>query len=428
MKRLQDFKFRLRPTKEQERLLRQFTGSCRFVWNRALALQKERHERKEKRLGYADLCRLLTAWRHDEETAWLAEAPSQAIQQSLKDLERAYARFFSGLAELPKFKKKSRCRESFRFPDPKQIVLDQANSRIKLPKLGWIRYRNSREVLGELRNVTVGFSCGGWFVSIQTEREAEPAIPKGDAVGIDMGVARFATLSDGTFLEPLSSFKKHEKALRKAQQSLSHKLEAAKEAAGITKGQKIPKGTKLPVSNNRRKSALHVAKIHERIANVRLDFLHKASTAIGKNHAMVVVEALNIKGMSKSASGTLENPGRNVLAKSGLNRAILDQGWGEFRRQLAYKLNWNGGLLIAVPPANTSRTCPECGHVSKDNRPTQARFSCIACGYAAHADLVGAVNILRAGHARIACGVNPERGQQQEPAGALACAAGIAVL
>ena len=110
--------------------------------------------------------------------------------------------------------------------------------------------------------------------------------------------------------------------------------------------------------------------------------------------------------MSKSASGTMEQQGRNVRAKSGLNKAILDQGWFEFRRQLDYKLAWNGGHLIVVPPKNTSRTCPCCGHISKDNRITQARFACVECGFEENADVVGAINVLRAGHARLACEVS----------------------
>jgi putative transposase len=131
------------------------------------------------------------------------------LQQTLKDLERAYANFFAKRADFPRFKKKGQS-DSFRYPDPKQIKLDQANSRIFLPKLGWLRYRNSREVLGTVKNVTVSLSGGKWFVSIQTEREVEQPIPNGGAVGIDMGVARFATLSDGTFYAPLNSFKRHE--------------------------------------------------------------------------------------------------------------------------------------------------------------------------------------------------------------------------
>ncbi|WP_395140474.1 RNA-guided endonuclease InsQ/TnpB family protein [Schlegelella aquatica] len=384
MQRLQAFKYELMPTGEQQRQMRRFAGSCRFVFNRALALQKERYEQGEKKLGYAGLCKLLTEWRNGPETPWLADAPVHPLQQALKDLERAYANFFAKRADFPRFKKKGQS-DSFRYPDPKQIKLDQGNSRIFLPKLGWLRYRNSRKVLGEVKNVTVSASGGKWFVSIQTEREVEQPIPNGGAVGIDMGIARFATLSDGTFYAPLNSFKRHETALRRAQQAMSRK-------------------TKF--SNNWKKAKARVQKIHARIGNVRRDYLHKATTTISQNHAMVCIEDLQVRNMSRSAAGTTENPGKNVRAKSGLNKAILDQGWFEFRRQLDYKLAWTGGHLIVVPPQNTSRTCPACGHVSADNRQTQARFLCVECGFEENADLVGAINILRAGHARCACEVS----------------------
>ncbi|CRL66192.1 hypothetical protein AbD4_00062 [Acinetobacter baumannii] len=202
--------------------MRRFAGSCRFVYNKALALQKERYERGEKKLGYAGLCKLLTEWRNSSEMAWLADAPVHPLQQTLKDLERAYSNFFAKRADFPRFKKKG-CHSSFRYPDPKQIKLEQHNSRIFLPKLGWIRYRKSRDVLGAVKNVTVSLSGGKWFVSIQTEREVEQPIPQGGAVGIDMGIARFATISDGKFYAPLNSFKRHEKRLRCAQQALSRK-------------------------------------------------------------------------------------------------------------------------------------------------------------------------------------------------------------
>jgi len=385
MQRLQAFRYELMPTGEQQRQMRRFAGSCRFVFNRALALQKERYEQGEKKLGYGGLCKLLTEWRNGPETPWLADAPVHPLQQTLKDLERAYANFFAKRADFPRFKKKGQS-DSFRYPDPKQIKLDQGNSRIFLPKLGWVRYRNSREVLGTVKNVTVSQSCGKWFVSIQTEREIQAPVPKAtSAVGIDMGVTRFATLSDGTFHAPLDSFKRHETALRKAQQAMSHK-------------------TKF--SNNWKKAKARVQKIHARIGNIRRDYLHKATTTISQNHAMVCIEYLQVRNMSRSAAGTTENPGKNVRAKSGLNKAILDQGWFEFRRQLDYKLAWAGGHLIVVPPQNTSRTCPACGHVSADNRQTQARFLCVECGFEENADLVGAINILRAGHARCACEVS----------------------
>ncbi|SOC26076.1 putative transposase [Thalassospira xiamenensis] len=364
--------------------MRRFAGACRFVFNKALALQKERYEAGEKKLGYAGLCKMLTEWRNSTETAWLADAPVHPLQQTLKDLERAYSNFFAKRADFPRFKKKD-LSDSFRYPDPKQLKLDQGNSRLFLPKLGWLRYRNSRDVLGEVKNITVSQSCGKWFVSIQTEREVEQPIPEGGAVGIDMGIARFATLSDGTFYEPLNSFKKHEAALRKAQQAMSRKVR---------------------FSNNWKKARARVQKIHSRIGNARRDYLHKTSTTISKNHAMVCIEDLQVRNMSKSAAGTIEAPGRNVRAKSGLNKSILEQGWFEFRRQLDYKLEWKGGWLVAVPPQNTSRTCPCCGHVSADNRKTQARFECVECGFGENADMVGAINVLRAGHVRLACEVS----------------------
>ncbi|MEO1768088.1 RNA-guided endonuclease InsQ/TnpB family protein [Thiobacter aerophilum] len=375
MQRLQAYKYELRPDGQQERQMRRFAGSCRFVYNKALALQKERYEQGEKKLGYAGLCKLLTEWRNSAETVWLADAPVHPLQQTFKDLERAYSNFFAKRADFPRFKKKGR-HDSFRYPDPKQIKLDQGNSRLFLPKLGWLRYRNSRDVLGTVKNVTVSQSCGKWFVSIQTEREVEQPIPQGGAVGIDMGIARFATLSDGTFFAPLHSFRRHEVRLRKAQQALSRKVK---------------------FSNNWKNAKARVQRIHARIGNARRDFLHKTSTAISQNHAMVCIEDLAVRNMSKSAAGTTEQPGRNVRAKAGLNKSILDQAWFEFRRQLDYKLAWRGGWLVVVPPQNTSRACPCCGHVSAANRQTQARFACVECGFEGNADVVGAVNILSRG-------------------------------
>ena len=394
MKRSQSFKFELRPTRAQRQQMCCFAGSRRFVYNRGLALQKARFCAGEKRLSYAGLCKLLTQWRGETATSWLKDAPTHPLQQALKDLERAYTHFFSKRARLPRFKRKGR-RDSFRYPDPKQIKLDPMNSRLFLPKLGWLRYRKSRQTLGKVKNVTVSLSCGKWFVSIQTEREVELPVPRGGAVGIDLGVVRFATLSDGTYYAALNSFKWHQPRLRKALQAMSRK-------------QKF--------SANWRKAKARIQRIHARIGHARRDYLHKTSTAISQNHAMVCIEDLQVQNMSRSAAGTIEVPGKQVRAKSGLNRSILDQGWSEFRRQLQYKLSWNGGELIVVPPQNTSRRCPQCDHVAAQNRPTQERFACIACTFEANADWVGAINILRAGRARCACEVSEAARQQQEPA------------
>lgn len=383
MKQRRAFKYELMPNGEQQRKMHNFAGACRFVFNEALALQKENHEAGNKFIGYVAMCKSLTGWRNGTDTPWLSESPVHPLQHALKDLDRAYTNFFAKRAGFPTFKKKGR-HDSFHYPDG--CKLDEGNDRIWLPKLGWIRYHNSRRISGTLRNVTVSYTGDKWFASVQTEEEVEViSHSSSSAVGIDMGIARFVTLSDGAYYAPLNSFKWHQAALRKAQRIMSHKRR---------------------FSSNWRKAKAGVRKVYAHIKNTRQDYLHKITAAISKSHAMVYIEDLRVSNMSKSAKGTVETPGKRVKAKSGLNRSILDQGWGEFRRQLDYKLAWRGGWLVAVPPQNTSRACPACSHVSAHNRQTQARFLCVECGYAENADLVAAINIRRAGRARLACQVS----------------------
>jgi len=383
MQRLQAFKYVLLPNGEQQRNMRRFAGACRFVFNKALALQKTNYEAGGKLISYVAMAKNLTEWRNGTETPWLKDAPVHPLQHALKDLERAYQNFFAKRAMFPRFKRKGR-RQSFRYPDANQFQIDQANNRIKLPKLGWIRYRNSRDVLGTAKNITISQSGDKWYASIQTEREVEQPVPSAtSAVGIDMGIARFATLSDASYIAPLNSFKRHEARLRRYQRVMSRKIKFSK---------------------NWHKAKRRVQNIHTRLSNARRDFLHKSTTTISQNHAMVCIEDLQVRNMSKSAKGSTEKPGKNAAAKSGLNKSILDQGWFEFRRQLQYKLHWAGGILVAVPPHNTSRACPACGHVAAENRQTQAHFECVDCGYQNNADVVGAMNVLARGHRVAACG------------------------
>ncbi|HAL9800962.1 TPA: IS200/IS605 family element transposase accessory protein TnpB [Escherichia coli] len=375
MKRLQAFKFQLRPGGQQEREMRRFAGACRFVFNRALALQNENHEAGNKYIPYGKMASWLVEWKNATETQWLKDAPSQPLQQSLKDLERAYKNFFRKRAAFPRFKKRGQ-NDAFRYPQG--VKLDQENSRIFLPKLGWMRYRNSRQVTGVVKNVTVSQSCGKWYISIQTENEVStPVHPSALMVGLDAGVAKLATLSDGTVFGPVNSFQKNQKTLARLQRQLSRKVK---------------------FSNNWQKQKRKIQRLHSRIANIRRDYLHKVTTTVSKNHAMIVIEDLKVSNMSKSAAGTVSQPGRNVRAKSGLNRSILDQGWYEMRRQLEYKQLWRGGQVLAVPPAYTSQRCACCGHTAK-------------------ADVNGARNILAAGHAVLACGEMVQSGRplKQEP-------------
>ena len=392
MLRLQAFKFELQPSGEQLRNLRQFAGSCRFVYNKGLALNLERYEKKEQRLGYAGLCALLPNWKIEHE--FLSEVPAQALQQALKNLERAYTNFFQKRADFPKFKKKGQ-RESFRVPQGFEV--DNGNGRVKVPKMGWMRYRKSQEVLGEAKNITISESGGKWFVSIQTEREVTtPQHPSTSAVGMDWGVVNFVTLSNGEVVGQCQPLKKFLPKLAKLQRRMARKNKFSK---------------------NWRKAKARITKLHWKIANIRKDFVHQSSKDISKNHAVVFVEDLPVQNMSRSSKGTKAKPGKRVNQKSGLNRAILDASPFELRRQLEYKTQWSGGLLVAVPAQNTSRKCPECQHTAAENRKRQAKFVCVECGYSAHADYVGAVNIKEAGLALLACSEpSPEaRASWQEP-------------
>ena len=326
--------------------------------------------------SYSKMTALQPEWKR--ELIWLKDCHSQVLQQSLKDLESAFKNFFAKRADFPKFKRKGE-KDSFRFPQG--CKLEQSNNRIWLPKIGWICYRNSRAISGSLKNVTVSQKCGKWYVSIQTEFETEIPTPKGGEIGIDMGVIRFATLSNGEYFEPINAFKTLKGKLAKLQKQFKHKTKFSK---------------------NWQKLKAKISRLHHKIANIRKNHLHQISSAISKNHAIVYVEDLQVANMSKSAKGTAEQHGKNVKQKSGLNRAILDQAWSEFRRQLDYKLLWRGGHLIAVPPQNTSRCCPACGHTAKDNRRTQASFECVECGYQNNADVVGAINVLKRGQAILA--------------------------
>lgn len=380
------FKFRLTPNTDQVQKMVEFSGANRFVWNKALAKNLSLLESKQPILWYQEMNFWLGLWKQSDEYSFLKQAHSQCLQQTLKQLERAFKDGFDKtqpLKRLPNFKCKGQ-KDSFTYPQG--FKLEQAQNKVFLPKIGWLKYRNSRQVMGDLKNCTVSRRGQHWYVSIQVEYDADISYhPSTSMIGMDMGVKRFATLSDGSFIEPLNSFRKLEKKLTLAQKRLSKKVK---------------------FSANWKKQKQKITRIHERIANARHDFLHKTSTDISKNHAMIVVEDLKVKNLSKSAKGNAEQHGKNVNAKSGLNKSILDQGWGMFVQMLEYKQSWLGGDVIRVNPKHTSQTCPCCGRVAKENRTTQADFECVECGFKANADYVGALNVLERGHRLLACGEN----------------------
>ena len=380
-------RYRLETTPEQENLLARAVGCVRFVWNRALSVQKSYLDHQCGTLNYNGLCELLTSWRNSEAFGFLAESPSQPQQQTLKNLARAIKDAFdkASAKKFPKFKKKF-VHDSMRYPQPEHIQFDlkpqdaqgrKVFPKIYLPMIGWVKFRKSCIIGGEIRNVTVSRAGGHWYVAIQIEKEiADPVHPATTAVGGDRGVANLLALSDGTMFLPVTAFRDLQGKLAKEQRKLAKKVK---------------------FSANWKKKKAKITRLHQRIAEIRKTVLHQVSTVISKNHAVVVLEDLKVRNMTASATGTVESPGRNVRQKSGLNKSILDQGWGLLKQMLGYKLQWSGGMLLLVDPAYTSQICPVCGVVDAGNRKVQAVFRCLHCGHEAHADVNAAQNILARG-------------------------------
>jgi putative transposase len=389
------YKVRLKTNNYIERDLVRYCGSARFLWNKCLALNLDRLEKGQDLLWYNEHAFWLKLWKRSAEYGFLGECPSQVLQQKLMDLDKAFRDCFDRnqpLKRLPLFKRKGRG-DGMRFPQGFRID----NRRLFLPKIGWIGFYRSRDIEGHVKNITVTRKSDRWYASIQVEQEHELVKhPSNSEIGIDAGIKCFAAFSDGTLVEGVNSFRRHEAALARQQRRLARKQKG---------------------SENWKREKRKLSRLHHTIANVRSDFLHKLSTEVCKNHARVYVEKLNIRGMSRSARGTEEEPGRNVKAKSGLNKSILDQGWYEFKRQLDYKLDWKGGSLVEANYHYTSQRCSCCGYTSKENRKSQAVFVCLACGYKEHADVNAAKNILTVGQTGMACGSNRSSGRNQEPAG-----------
>ena len=401
------YKFKIKTNRKEKIAFSQMAGCVRLVWNKALALQKSNceyinqqfnllggkamKESEAKQLkkhlyrqywpsGYDLTTKALTPiWKKSEELKYLNDCPSQSLQKPLADLEKAFFKGFTKNGGFPRFKKKGG-KDSIHFPQGFKVN----GNKMFLPKIGWIKFFKSREITGKLKSITVSSDgLGNWFASLATEQDIQVSLREGLSVGVDLGITNFAALSDGTFIDSKKPYTRLRKKLKILQRNVSKKKKT---------------------SSNRKKAQKKVTKLHTKIVNIRRDFLHKTSSQLSKNHAIIVVEDLKVSNMSKSAAGTIENPGVNVSAKSGLNRSILDQGWGEFRRQLEYKQDWSGGFFVTISPKYTSQECNECGYVDKSNRQSQANFVCLDCGHESNADTNAAKNILRAGHVRLACG------------------------
>jgi putative transposase len=382
------YKFLLRPTGQQQGALTACLEDHRQLYNGALE-----HRRIAYRLGGVTV-------RYGEQSAELkdirrADQGGQgrwsvsSQQATLRRLDRAMGAFFRRVKAgqtpgYPRFKGRGWF-DSVTWPADGDgcrwdSTPDGRHTRVYLQGIGHLRVHAHRAIAGRVKTITVKREGRRWYVVLSCQDVlAQPLAPTGAIAGIDMGVASFLTTSDGVQVANPGHLAASAGNLAGAQQRLA----------------RCKRG-----SNRRRKQREQVARIHWKIRRQRLDHAHKTALRLVRHYDLLAHEVLRIANMTHSAAGTVEAPGRNLAAKSGLNRSILDAGWGMFLTILAAKAESAGRTLIGVNPANTSRTCARCGHCAAENRVNQAAFRCVACGYSAHADQNAATNILRAGLAR----------------------------
>jgi len=380
------YKHRLRLTPEQALLCRRFAGCARLIYNSGLEQRSLGYALTGRSIGYKAQTYFLKEVKADPDFAFLREAPAHVLQQALRDLDRAFQSFFSSSAAYPKPRRRGE-HDGFRFPDPdpKQIgVHDPARvGQVRLPKLGWVSLRNcwprlgERLFEGELKNVSVVREADDWYASFACEVEiADPSTPEGEALGLDAGICNSYATSGGE--------RHHLPVLTDSEWAKIGRLQSE-----VNRRQRG--------SANREKALRRLARYRQRLCRRKHDELHKLTTRLAKGHALLFAEDLRVKNMTASAKGTVQEPGVNVAQKAGLNRAILDQCWGEGRRQLSYKCLWYGSGLHIVNPCRSSQECSSCGHVAAESRESQAVFRCVACGFERHADVNAACNIRERG-------------------------------
>jgi putative transposase len=388
---MRGFRYRLAPTHAQKAQFGQTAGVCRLIYNIALEQRRDWHDHFRRQMGhalrYTDQAKELTALRSEFE--WIREVSSDCQQQALMDLEKAFSNFFAGRARHPQPRKKG-INDAFRFPgrNTKNRRLNGKWGEVLLPKIGWVRFRCTREIPGTVKNVTIVYAAGQWDISFTCEIQHCAVPSQLPAVGIDRGVKVALALSTGEmfFLPP--SISSIDKKCRSARRILVRRKRGSRRYL---------------------QQCSRLARLSAKAKRIRRDFHHRSALYIAERFGIAALESLKIKNMTASASGSVESPGRKVSQKRGLNRSILNQGWGGFDFLLSYKMEERGGRVVKVNPAYTSQTCSECGVVDARSRKSQAIFECIECGHTANADGNAAKNILRRWNTSHLCMEDPRR-------------------
>jgi putative transposase len=365
----QAFKYELQPTRGQVRALRGHAGVARFAYNWGLERRISRfqsNEGKERFTSAAEQHREWNTWKRAN-APWWSEVSKCAPQEALRHLDAAFKNMKKTGARFPRFKKRG-AHDSFTLTGSLKII---GSRKVQLPRLGKVRTKEATgKFRGRILSATVSCEADRWFVSFAVKVERpDPSVPTGETIGIDVGLNHFAVCSDGSVFDAPKPLKSSMDRLRRRSRKHSRKQKG---------------------SANRRKSALHLARLHRRIKNIRRDFLHKVSTGLARTKQAIVVEDLNVKGMSRN---------------SRLSRAIMDAGWSEFRRMLEYKTTWYGSrLVVADRFFPSSKTCSACGN-KKDSLALSDRvYECESCGISLDRDLNAARNL--AGYTGSSPGIN----------------------
>ncbi len=351
------YRFRLYPTKEQEQFLKQEIDNVRFVYNKLLAIAKEKYEKEQKRWSYYEYKKLLPKLK--EEYEFLKLSNSQSLQEAVKYLHKAFTNFFKGLSSFPKFKKKKRT-NAISIPKHFSII----GNKVKLPKLKTkLKFKKHREIEGAVKSISIVMTPSGkFYLNVLTQKDIAPLPKATKAVAIDMGLTDFITTSDNQAIKNPKHFKNLERRLKLCQRKLSRKQKG---------------------SSNFKKYAKRVAKLHEKITNAKNDFLHKLSRQLIDENQVIIVENLNIKGLIKNKK---------------LSKHIHQASWHTFLSMLEYKAKWYGREFIKVDRFfASSKICNVCGYKNDDLKLSQREWICPSCNTHHQRDYNAALNLLKEG-------------------------------